>query len=106
MPPLRFTDWDLPASIQSLLIHKDGSTPLKFNENLSLQAAPVKTSLDKYHWICNTAAFGIPIIERVVRCLWPLDSPTRELATQACEEIKRLQGILAYLFSQYTVELI
>ena len=38
----------LGLSVNPIIDSQGWSTPLKFNENLSPQAAPVKTSLDKH----------------------------------------------------------
>ena len=96
MPPLRFTDWNLHPSIQNAIDSRGWEHPTEIQRD----AVPAGRSGQDVIGQARTgsgktAAFGIPIIERVevkgapqaiVLC------PTRELATQVCEEINWLQG--------------
>ncbi len=96
MPPLRFTDWDLHPSIQNAIDSQGWEHPTEIQREaipagLSGQdvIGQARTGSGK------TAAFGIPIIERVEAKGTPqaiVLCPTRELATQVCEEISWIQG--------------
>ncbi len=98
MPPLRFTDWDLPASIQSAIDSQGWEHPTEIQRESIPAGRSGKDIIGQARTGSGkTAAFGIPIIERVEAKGAPqaiLLCPTRELATQVCEEIKWLQGDL------------
>ena len=89
MPPLRFTDWDLPASIQSAIDSQGWEHPTEIQRESIPAGRSGKDIIGQARTGSGkTAAFGIPIIERVEAKGAPqaiLLCPTRELATQVCE---------------------
>ncbi|MEC7462403.1 MAG: DEAD/DEAH box helicase [Candidatus Thermoplasmatota archaeon] len=96
MSSISFSDWDLPEYILDALAVEGWEKPTQIQReaipaarNGSDIIGQAKTGSGK------TAAFGIPIIERseptghpqsIVLC------PTRELATQVCNELQWIQG--------------
>ncbi|MAK25651.1 MAG: ATP-dependent RNA helicase [Euryarchaeota archaeon] len=91
-----FSDWDIPKYILDALANEGWESPTEIQREAIPSAregrdiiGQAKTGSGK------TAAFGIPIIEKseptgkpqsIVLC------PTRELATQVCNELEWLQG--------------
>jgi len=93
---VRFSDWDLSDNIQDAIAAKgwDFVTPIQA-EAIPLARAGTDIVGQARTGSGKTVAFGIPIIENaeptgetqaLVLC------PTRELATQVCEELQWLQG--------------
>ena len=91
-----FSDWDIPKHILDALANEGWESPTEIQREAIPSAREGRDIIGQARTGSGkTAAFGIPIIEKseptgkpqsIVLC------PTRELATQVCNELQWLQG--------------
>ena len=91
-----FSDWDLPKYVLDALVNEGWESPTEIQQEAIPSAREGRDIIGQARTGSGkTAAFGIPIIEKseptgkpqsIVLC------PTRELATQVCNELEWLQG--------------
>tara|TARA_B100001996_G_scaffold355652_1_gene318386 strand:- start:1912 stop:3333 length:1422 start_codon:yes stop_codon:yes gene_type:complete len=91
-----FSDWDIPKYILDALANEGWESPTEIQREAIPSARDGRDIIGQARTGSGkTAAFGIPIIEKseptgkpqsIVLC------PTRELATQVCNELQWLQG--------------
>ena len=94
-PPLSFSHLPLPAATQ------DNLAQLGYTQMTPVQAASLPAALSGRDLIVQaptgsgkTAAFGLALLNRLDPALWQVQAlvlcPTRELADQVCDELRRL----------------
>ena len=96
MSNISFINWDLPEHILDAIVAKGWDQPTEIQKEAIPSARLGRDIIGQARTGSGkTAAFGIPILEKtqptgnpqsIVLC------PTRELATQVCNELQWIQG--------------
>ncbi len=96
MSSISFSDWDLPEYILDALVTEGWENPTEIQREAIPSARTGRDIIGQARTGSGkTAAFGIPIIEKAEPTGTPQSivlCPTRELATQVCNELQWIQG--------------
>ena len=96
MSSISFSDWDLPEYILDALVTEGWENPTEIQREAIPSARTGRDIIGQARTGSGkTAAFGIPIIEKAEPTGIPQSivlCPTRELATQVCNELQWIQG--------------
>ncbi len=96
MSSISFSDWDLPEYILDALLTEGWENPTEIQREAIPSARTGRDIIGQARTGSGkTAAFGIPIIEKAEPTGTPQSivlCPTRELATQVCNELQWIQG--------------